>query len=108
MKRFPFVLTLFFCVLLLASFSIKSFSEEGQSVAYDRWKKIAWGALEDKFKGSKLTEYKYIGRTEVNKEQTKDVFRVTVKRNNETYSAHAEVYFDPLTKNIIAINVFRL
>lgn len=108
MKRFPFAFMMFFCLYLLASFSIKNFSEEDQPLAFDRWKKIAWDALEDKFKGSELTGYKYIGRTEVNEKQTKDVFRVTVKRKNETYSAHAEVYFDPLTKNIIAVNVFRL
>jgi hypothetical protein len=108
MKKFPLILTLFFCILLLASFSIKSFSEEKQPVAPARWEKIAWNALEDRYKGSELTDFNYVGRTEVNDEQTKDVFRVTVNRKKESYSARAEIYFNPVTNNLITISIFRL
>ncbi|MFN2746844.1 MULTISPECIES: DUF3889 domain-containing protein [Bacillus] len=74
----------------------------------DRWERIAWSALEEKYKGAKLEDYEYVGRTEVNDEQAKDVFRVTVIQEGKAFSAHAEVYFHPVTNAIISVQIFPL
>jgi len=50
----------------------------------------------------------YTARTQVNEDQTKDVFRVTVKEGSTRFAAHAEIYFHPVTGHLISINVFRL
>ncbi|MFP3813996.1 DUF3889 domain-containing protein, partial [Bacillus sp. SIMBA_005] len=50
----------------------------------------------------------YMGRTKVNREQTKDVFRGTVQTAKETFSSRAEVYFHPVTKHLISVHIFRL
>ncbi|MCY7774293.1 DUF3889 domain-containing protein, partial [Bacillus licheniformis] len=39
---------------------------------------------------------------------TKDVFRVTVNQEGKSFSAHAEVYFHPVTNAIINVNIFPL
>ncbi|AOZ87855.1 hypothetical protein BK049_03475 [Bacillus xiamenensis] len=74
----------------------------------DNWERLAYTALQDEYEGASLNDYHYIGRTQVNDEQTKDVFRVTVKEGSTLFAAHAEIYFHPETGHLISINVFRL
>lgn len=70
--------------------------------------RLAYTALQDEYEGAALNDYHYIGRTQVNEDQTKDVFRVTVKEGSTRFAAHAEIYFHPVTGHLISINVFRL
>ncbi|MED4859795.1 YqzG/YhdC family protein [Bacillus atrophaeus] len=107
MKSLPYTIALLFCGLLIVSIAAKGYSTNPNE-SVQKWEQIAWSKLQDEYKGASLSDYAYMGRTEVNDEQTKDVFRVTVSRNKETFSAHAEVYFHPVTKHMISINVFRL
>ncbi|MDA1476085.1 DUF3889 domain-containing protein [Bacillus sp. CLL-3-40] len=102
-KRLYIVL---FSFMIVISMTQKSYSLEENHL--ERWERIAFSALEEKFKGALLEDYQYIGRTEVNGEQTKDVFRVTVNQKGKAFSAHAEVYFHPITNTIISVNVFTL
>lgn len=74
----------------------------------ENWERLAYTALQDEYEGAALNDYHYIGRTKVNDEQTKDVFRVTVKEGSTLFAAHAEIYFHPVTGHLISINVFRL
>ncbi|MGE6630802.1 YqzG/YhdC family protein [Bacillus sp. NPDC077027] len=74
----------------------------------EKWGRIAYTAFQDEYEGAKLKDYHYIGRTKVNEEQTKDVFRVTIDRGSKPFAAHAEIYFHPVTGHLISINVFRL
>lgn len=74
----------------------------------ENWERLAYTALQDEYAGAALNDYHYIGRTQVNDEQTKDVFRVTVKEGSTRFAAHAEIYFHPVTGHLISINVFRL
>nr|WP_237697801.1 YqzG/YhdC family protein [Bacillus australimaris] len=74
----------------------------------ENWERLAYTALQDEYEGAALNDYHYIGRTQVNDEQTKDVFRVTVKEGSTHFAAHAEIYFHPVTGHLISINVFRL
>ncbi|WP_376776403.1 YqzG/YhdC family protein [Bacillus stratosphericus] len=75
---------------------------------FENWERLAYTALQDEYEGAALNDYHYIGRTQVNDEQTKDVFRVTVKEGSTLFAAHAEIYFHPVTGHLISINVFRL
>ncbi|MDM5297338.1 YqzG/YhdC family protein [Bacillus pumilus] len=74
----------------------------------ENWERLAYTALQEEYDGAALNDYHYIGRTQVNKEQTKDVFRVTVKDGSAPFAAHAEIYFHPVTGHLISIHVFRL
>ncbi|AVM23142.1 DUF3889 domain-containing protein [Bacillus pumilus] len=74
----------------------------------ENWERLAYTALQDEYEGAALNDYRYIGRTQVNDDQTKDVFRVTVKEGSMLFAAHAEIYFHPVTGHLISINVFRL
>lgn len=76
--------------------------------AAENWERLAYTAFQDEYEGAALNDYHYIGRTQVNEEQTKDVFRVTVKEGSTRFAAHAEIYFHPVTGHLISINVFRL
>lgn len=107
MKKIPYVLTIFLCGLVVLSITAKGFHSK-EDVSPKKWEKIALSTIRDKYHGASFKEYEYIGRTAVNNEQTKDVFRVTVQKHKKTFSAHAEVYFHPVTKHIISVNVFRL
>ncbi|MFJ5963954.1 YqzG/YhdC family protein [Bacillus sp. NPDC093026] len=94
-------------VILLGSFiTHPTLKAIGQPV--EKWERIAYTALQDEYEGASLNDYHYIGRTQVNDEQTKDVFRVTVKNGSALFAAHAEIYFHPVTGHLISINVFRL
>lgn len=64
--------------------------------------------LKKNTKAQRLEDYEYLGRTQVNDEETKDVFRVTVNQEGKSFSAHAEVYFHPVTNAIINVNIFPL
>ncbi|AJK64665.1 MULTISPECIES: DUF3889 domain-containing protein [Bacillus] len=107
MKSLPFVLALLFCGILIASIAEKGHTEH-LDPSVEKWEQLAWNQLEREYKGAELTDYSYMGRTKVNREQTKDVFRVTVQTAKETFSSRAEVYFHPVTKHVISINIFRL
>ncbi|ABV61575.1 MULTISPECIES: YqzG/YhdC family protein [Bacillus] len=74
----------------------------------ENWERLAYTALQEEYEGAALNDYQYIGRTQVNEDQTKDVFRVTVKEGSALFAAHAEIYFHPITGHLISINVFRL
>ncbi|WP_434219108.1 YqzG/YhdC family protein [Bacillus pumilus] len=74
----------------------------------ENWERLAYTALQEEYEGAALNDYQYIGRTQVNEDQTKDVFRVTVKEGSTLFAAHAEIYFHPVTGHLISINVFRL
>ncbi|WP_411955704.1 YqzG/YhdC family protein [Bacillus sp. 28A-2] len=74
----------------------------------ENWERLAYTALQEEYEGAALNDYHYIGRTKVNDEQTKDVFRVTVKDGSALFAAHAEIYFHPVTGHLISIHVFRL
>ncbi|MSO00977.1 DUF3889 domain-containing protein [Bacillus paralicheniformis] len=100
--------TYFFCILTLLSFPAKSHFQAGVSDTPERWERIAWSALEEKYEGAKFEDYEYLGRTQVNDDETKDVFRVTVNQKGKSFSAHAEVYFHPVTNAIINVNIFTL
>lgn len=94
-------------MVLLSSLIIHPASKAvEQPVEY--WERLAYTALKDEYEGAALNDYHYIGRTQVNDEQTKDVFRVTVKDGSALFAAHAEIYFHPVTGHLISINVFRL
>ncbi|MGV2470100.1 DUF3889 domain-containing protein [Bacillus subtilis] len=69
---------------------------------------LAWSTIQVEYKGASFSDYAYMGRTEVNDQQTKDVFRVTVRQKDDTFSVRAEVYCHPVTNHMISINVFRL
>ncbi|MED4371636.1 YqzG/YhdC family protein [Bacillus licheniformis] len=102
------ILHVLFCILTLLSFPAKGHFQTDGFDAPERWERIAWSALEEKYKGAKLEDYEYLGRTQVNDEETKDVFRVTVNQEGKSFSAHAEVYFHPVTNAIINVNIFPL
>ncbi|MCE0740759.1 MULTISPECIES: YqzG/YhdC family protein [Bacillus] len=107
MKSLPYTIALLFCGLIIVSMAAKGHSTDTNE-SVQKWEKLAWSKIQDEYKGASFSDYAYMGRTEVNDEQTKDVFRVTVKQNDATFSVRAEVYFHPLTKHMISINVFRL
>nr|WP_257215469.1 YqzG/YhdC family protein [Bacillus pumilus] len=94
-------------MVLLASLTIHPASKAEVQPA-ENWERLAYTALQDEYEGATLNDYHYIGRTQVNDEQTKDVFRVTVKEGSTLFAAHAEIYFHPVTGHLISINVFRL
>lgn len=48
----------------------------------ENWERLAYTALQEEYEGAALNDYQYIGRTQVNEDQTKDVFRVTVKEGS--------------------------
>ncbi|MGN9866245.1 YqzG/YhdC family protein [Bacillus swezeyi] len=98
----------FFSILMLSAFTANSYTLGEEHDSAERWERIAWSALEEKYKGAQLEDYEYVGRTEVNDEQAKDVFRVTVNQESKTFSAHAEVYFHPVTHAIISVQIFPL
>ncbi|KXZ23963.1 hypothetical protein AXI59_06540 [Bacillus nakamurai] len=107
MKSLPFALALLFCGILIVSIAEKGHTEHlNESV--EKWEHLAWNQLKREYKDAELSDYSYMGRTKMNREQTKDVFRVTVKTKAETFSSRAEVYFHPVTKHVISINIFRL
>ncbi|MEK3710924.1 YqzG/YhdC family protein [Bacillus sp. FSL K6-1005] len=107
MKSLPYMIALLFCGLILVSMAAKGHSEN-MNESVQKWEQLAWSKIQDEYKGASFSDYAYMGRTEVNDQQTKDVFRVTVSQNDETFSVRAEVYFHPVTKHMISINVFRL
>ncbi|MGK9265122.1 YqzG/YhdC family protein [Bacillus inaquosorum] len=107
MKSLPYTIALLFCGLIIVSMAAKGHSTDTNE-SVQKWEKLAWSKIQDEYKGASLSDYAYMGRTEVNDEQTKDVFRVTVRQNDDTFSVRAEVYFHPVTKHMISINVFRL
>ncbi|MCY7908424.1 YqzG/YhdC family protein [Bacillus inaquosorum] len=107
MKSLPYTIALLLCGLIIVSMAAKGHSTDTNE-SVQKWEKLAWSKIQDEYKGASFSDYAYMGRTEVNDEQTKDVFRVTVKQNDDTFSVRAEVYFHPLTKHMISINVFRL
>ncbi|MCY8998018.1 YqzG/YhdC family protein [Bacillus inaquosorum] len=107
MKSLPYTIALLFCGLIIVSMAAKGHSTDTNE-SVQKWEKLAWSKIQDEYKGASFSDYAYMGRTEVNDEQTKDVFRVTVKQYDDTFSVRAEVYFHPLTKHMISINVFRL
>ncbi|MFS0655049.1 DUF3889 domain-containing protein [Bacillus sp. 179-C3.3 HS] len=74
----------------------------------DKWGRLAYTALQDEYEGATFSDFHYIGRTQVNRVQAKDVFRVTVKTGSAIFAAHAEMYFHPVTGHLISMNVFRL
>ncbi|BBP88124.1 DUF3889 domain-containing protein [Bacillus safensis] len=94
-------------IVLLGSLMIHPASKAAVQ-PFENWERLAYTAFKDEYKGAALNDYHYIGRTEVNDEQTKDVFRVTVKEGSTRFAAHAEIYFHPVTGHLISINVFRL
>ncbi|MBG9916486.1 YqzG/YhdC family protein [Bacillus sonorensis] len=99
---------LFFSLIVLTSLMGHSHPAEGGRHSVDRWERIAWSALEEKYQDAQLKDYEYIGRTRVNDEQIKDVFRVTVNQDGKTFPVHAEVYFHPVTNIIISVHIFPL
>ncbi|MFL6977846.1 YqzG/YhdC family protein [Bacillus inaquosorum] len=107
MKSLPYTIALLFCGLIIVSMAAKGHSTDTNE-SVQKWEKLAWSKIQDEYKGASFSDYAYMGRTEVNDEQTKDVFRVTVRQNDATFSVRAEVYFHPVTKHMISINVFRL
>ncbi|MFS8300614.1 YqzG/YhdC family protein [Bacillus altitudinis] len=94
-------------IVLFGSLMIHSSSQAAVQPA-ENWERLAYTALQDEYEGAALNDYHYIGRTQVNEDQTKDVFRVTVKEGSTRFAAHAEIYFHPVTGHLISINVFRL
>lgn len=98
----------FFSIVFIASFTAKGHHAIEEHDSVERWERIAWSALEEKYKGASLKDYEYIGRTEINDEETKDVFRVTVNQKGKSFPAHAEVYFHPVTNAIISVQIFPL
>ncbi len=107
MKSLPFALALLFCGILIASIAEKGHTEH-LDPSVEKWEQLAWNQLEREYKGPSLPIIRTWSRTKVNREQTKDVFRVTVQTTKETFSSRAEVYFHPVTKHVISINIFRL
>lgn len=107
MKSLPFALALLFCGILIASIAEKGHTEH-LDPSVEKWEQLAWNQLEREYKGSRAYRLFVHSRTKVNREQTKDVFRVTVQTTKETFSSRAEVYFHPVTKHVISINIFRL
>ncbi|MCY8304170.1 YqzG/YhdC family protein [Bacillus spizizenii] len=107
MKSLPYTIALLFCGLIIMSMAAKGHSADTDE-SFQKWEQLAWSKIQDEYKGASFSDYAYMGRTEVNDEQTKDVFRVTVRQKADTFSVRAEVYFHPVTKHMISINVFRL
>ncbi|KAF1680390.1 YqzG/YhdC family protein [Bacillus mexicanus] len=107
MKSLPYTISLLFCGLVIVSLAAKGHSADTNEFV-QKWEQLAWDTIQDEYKGASFSDYAYMGRTEVNDEQTKDVFRVTVKQKDATFSVRAEVYFHPVTKHMISINIFRL
>lgn len=107
MKSLPYSIALLFCGLIIVSMAAKGHSADTNE-SVQKWEQLAWSRIQDEYKGALFSDYAYMGRTEVNDQQTKDVFRVTVRQNDDTFSVRAEVYFHPVTKHMISINVFRL
>ncbi|QIW79190.1 YqzG/YhdC family protein [Bacillus tequilensis] len=107
MKSMPYTIALLFCGMIIVSMAAKGHSADTNE-SVQKWEQLAWSKIQDEYKGAAFSDYAYMGRTEVNDEQTKDVFRVTVRQNNNIFSVRAEVYFHPVTKHMISINVFRL
>ncbi|MDO3661859.1 YqzG/YhdC family protein [Bacillus sp. C28GYM-DRY-1] len=107
MKSLPYTIALLFCGLIIMSMAAKGHSADTDE-SVQKWEQLAWSKIQDEYKDASFSDYDYMGRTKVNDEQTKDVFRVTVKQKADTFSVRAEVYFHPVTKHMISINVFRL
>ncbi|MFP7233902.1 YqzG/YhdC family protein [Bacillus subtilis] len=107
MKSLPYTIALLFCGLIIVSMAAKGHSADSNE-SVQKWEKLAWSKIQEEYKGASFSDYAYMGRTEVNDQQTKDVFRVTVRQNGDNFSVRAEVYFHPVTKHMISINVFRL
>ncbi|MCY8281279.1 DUF3889 domain-containing protein, partial [Bacillus inaquosorum] len=77
MKSLPYTIALLFCGLIIVSMAAKGHSTDTNE-SVQKWEKLAWSKIQDEYKGASFSDYAYMGRTAVNDEQTKDVFRVTV------------------------------
>lgn len=100
--------TLVALVLILTA-GIKAYGEQNvDEVPYEKWSQIALSAAKEKYPNSQLIDYKYVKREEVNAEESKDIFHIKVKQNNEQFIVSADVVFNPKTAKLITVKVEKL
>lgn len=92
MKSLPYTIALLFCGLIIVSMAAKGHSTDTDE-SVQKWEQLAWSKIQDEYKGASFSDYAYMGRTEVNDQQTKDVFRVTVRQKDDTFSVRSRSLF---------------
>lgn len=92
MKSLPYTIALLFCGLIIVSMAAKGHSTDTDE-SVQKWEQLAWSKIQDEYKGASFSDYAYMGRTEVNDQQTKDVFRVTVRQKDDTFSVRPKSIF---------------
>ncbi|MFC0272161.1 DUF3889 domain-containing protein [Metabacillus herbersteinensis] len=97
-----------FSALLILSVSTNVYGEMHQDPNYEKWSKIALSALKKEYKDAEFTDYKYVGRQEVSEEEAKDVFRVRVNQNGESFTAQVDIVLNPKKNELITVKIVKM
>lgn len=102
------LIVILFSALLIFSASATVYGEMHQDPNYEKWSKIAFSALKKEYKDAEFTDYKYVGREEVSEKESKDIFRVRVNQNGESFTAQVDVVLNPKKNELITVKILRV
>jgi hypothetical protein len=76
---------------------------KAQPPDYAKWSRAALSEIMKKYPNSSVTDFKYLGRSNISNTQSKDTFDFMLQKNTEKKVVRADVYFNPQTNQLISI-----
>lgn len=109
MKRFSLVqaIVVIFAVVFLLFAGLDVYGQQNH-ISYEQWSKIAVTTVKKEYPTGQLTDYKYIGRTEITSVESKDVFNIIVEEQNKSFAVKAEVFFNPKDGKLITVKLEKI
>ncbi len=103
------LLITFVALFIVLSAGMKAYGEPNpDETDYKKWSRIAVSSVKEKYPDAELTDYKYVGRKEVNEKETRDTFHIKCTQQNRSFIVKADVVFNPTTGKLITVNIEEL
>lgn len=100
---------LFVAILLVLTVGMKAYGDyTPEDVDYKKWSRLAISSVKEKYPAAELSDYKYMGREEVNEEESKDTFHIKCIQNEKSFIVKVDIVFNPVTGKLITVNIEEL
>ncbi|UGB31547.1 MULTISPECIES: DUF3889 domain-containing protein [Bacillaceae] len=103
------LLITFVALFIVLTAGMKAYGEPNpDETDYKKWSQIAVSSVKEKYPDAELTDYKYVGRKEVNENETRDTFHIKCTQKNRSFIVKADVVFNPTNGKLITVNIEEL